>query len=129
MFDEHGGKRRARKALVLEIFFLMHVFGQMLTQGLTLGAIWAKVEFENLNPTPRGVVFISPFTWMMIVLGFVLPIFGTFTFFISTYVWTQEFPLDFMITMLSTLKESGLFDTMKHVHEHIQKYRRYYDKS
>ena len=121
MFSEHNGKRRARKAMVLEVFFLMHVFGQMLTQGLMLGAIWAKVEYENPNPTPPGVVFISPFTWTMIVLAFVLPIFGTFTFFISTYVWAQEFPLDFMITMLSALKKSGIFDRKKHALDHVQK--------
>ena len=121
VFNEHDGKRRARKAMVLEIFFLMHVFGQMLTQALMLAAIWAKAEYENPNPTPRGVVFISPFTWTMIVLAFVLPIFGTFTFFISTYVWAQEFPLDFMITMLSALKKSSIFEAKKHAHAHVQK--------
>ena len=121
MFNEHDGKRRARKALVLEIFFLLHVFGQMLTQGLMLGAIWAKVEFENPNLSPCGVVFISPFTWTMIVLGFILPIAGTFTFFVSTYVWTQEFPVDFMITMLSALKKSNIFESKKRAMDNVQK--------
>ena len=108
MFDnEHDSKKRAVRGLVLEIFFLVHVLGQMLTQSLMLAAIWSKVECENLFPTPGGVVYVSPFTWVMIVLGFVLPIAGTFTFFIPNYVWAQEFPIDFMVNVLSVLKKCG----------------------
>ena len=108
MFDsKDGSKRSARKGLVLEIFFLIHIFGQMLSQGLMIGAIWYKVICENPKPTPAYVVFISPFTWVMIVLGFLLPILGVFTFFIPTYVWAQEFPIDYMVSMLSALKKCG----------------------
>lgn len=122
MFTEHNGKKRAGKAIVLEIFFLLHIFGQMLTQGLMLGAIWAKVEYDNPDdPSLPGGLIISPFTWTMIVLGFILPIFGTFTFFISTYVWTQEFPLDFIITMLSALKKCNPTQIGKRALDHVQK--------
>ena len=79
----------------------------MLTQGLMLAAVWSKVECENPLPTAAGVVYVSPFTWVMIVLGFILPITGTFTFFIPTYVWAQEFPIDFMVNILSALKKCG----------------------
>lgn len=41
-------------------------------------------------------------------MGFLLPIAGTFTFFIPTYFWAQEFPIDFMVTMLSALKKRGV---------------------
>ena len=97
MFDkEDGSKRGAKKGLALEILFLIHLFGQIFPQGLMIGAIWYKVTCENPHPTPENVVFISPFTWVMIVLGFVLPILGVFTYFVPTYVWAQEFPIDFM---------------------------------
>jgi len=100
------GRLRAFRGMILEIFFLVHVFGQMLTQGLMIGAIWSKVECEN--PEQANTMYLSPFTWVMVVLGFLLPIAGTFTFFIPTYFWAQEFPSDFIIGMLTSLKKRGL---------------------
>ena len=101
--DPHA-KRRAFRGMVLESFFLVHVFGQMLTQGLMIGAIWSKIECEN-PVEDETTIHLSPFTWVMIVLGFVLPIAGTCTFFIPTYFWAQEFPGDFIIGMLSALNK------------------------
>ena len=106
MFDKNdGSKKGARKGLVLEIIFLIHIVGQMFCQGLMIGVIWLKIVCENPKPTPQYVVFISPFTWVMIVLGFIVPMMGVFTFFIPTYVWAQEFPIEFMVSMLSALKK------------------------
>ena len=107
--DPHA-KRRAFRGMVLEIFFLVHVFGQMLTQGLMIGAIWSKIECENpvAYVEATHTIYLSPFTWVMVVLGFVLPIAGTFTFFIPTYFWAQEFPGDFIMGMLSALKKRDL---------------------
>ena len=125
MFDkEDGSKRGARKGLALEILFLIHLFGQMLSQGLMVGAIWYKVTCENPRPTPGNVIFISPFTWVMIVLGFILPIVGVFTYFIPTYVWAQEFPIDFMVSMLSALKKCSPLQVKERSFGAVQKIAR-----
>ena len=116
--DPHG-KLRAFRGIILEIFFLVHVFGQMLTQGLMIGAIWSKVECEN--PEHANTMYLSPFTWVMVVLGFLLPIAGTCTFFIPTYFWAQEFPGDFIIGMLTSLKKRGTFGIIEGAHETVQK--------
>lgn len=125
MFDkDDGSKRSAKKGLALEILFLIHIFGQMLSQGLMVGAIWYKVTCENPRPTPENVVFISPFTWVMIVLGFVLPVVGVFTYFIPTYVWAQEFPIDFMVSMLSALKKCSPLGVKERSFDIVQKIAR-----
>lgn len=125
MFDkEDGSKKGAKKGMVLEIFFLIHIFGQMVSQGLMVGAIWYKVLCENPLPTPPYVVFVSPFTWVMIVLGFLLPLVGVFTFFIPTYVWAQEFPIEFMVSMLSTLKKCSPLGVKERTLDTIKKISR-----
>ena len=118
--DPHR-KLRAFRGMILEIFFLVHVFGQMLTQGLMIGAIWSKVECEN--PENANTMYLSPFTWVMVVLGFLLPIAGTCTFFIPTYFWAQEFPGDFIIGMLTSLKKRGKSPSSitEGAHEIVQK--------
>ena len=114
-------KRRARRALVLEIFFLFHVFGQMLTQALMIVAIWSKVQCENSEKIEDAHFFISPLTWSMIALGFVVPIVGTLTFFIPTFYWGQEYPIDFMINFLSALKKTAISAVKKEAHERTHK--------
>ena len=42
--------------------------------------------------------------WYMLVAGYVMPFFGIFTFFISTYFWTQEFPIGICVDALSILE-------------------------
>ena len=116
--DPHR-KLRAFRGIILEIFFLVHVFGQMLTQGLMIVAIWSKVECEN--PEHANTMYLSPFTWVMVVLGFLLPIAGTCTFFIPTYFWAQEFPGDFIIGMLTSLKKRGTLGIIEGAHETVQK--------
>jgi hypothetical protein len=125
MFDkDDGSKQGAKKGLALEILFLIHIFGQMLSQGLMVGAIWYKITCENPHPTPENIVFISPFTWVMIVLGFVLPIVGVFTYFVPTYVWVQEFPIDLMVSMLSALKKCSPLRVKEHSFDVVQKIAR-----
>ncbi len=130
LWEDSKIRWRARRGIILEIFFLIHVFGQMVTQGLMLGAIWSKFQCENPDPE-ISTVYISPFTWVMIVLGFIVPLAGTFTFFIPTYFWAQEFPIDFMVTMLTALKKRSLLkikdgaeQTVKELEELLQNIKR-----
>ena len=123
LWEDPHTKRRTFRGIVLQIFFLLHVFGQMLTQGLMIGAIWSKIECENPESIPgNGPVYLSPYTWIMVVLGFLLPIVGTCTFIIPTYVWTEEFPVDFMMGMLSALsKKYGVANIKQGMHERANK--------
>ena len=85
----------------------------MLTQALMFAAIWSKVQCENPERVESSHVFISPFTWVLIILAFLIPIVGTFTFFITNYYWVQEYPVDFMINFLSSLKKTSIFDIQR----------------
>ena len=106
---DHEDKKRARRGLIIEIYFFIHVLCQMLTQALMLAVIWVTVDCENppTDGSNEGTLNISPFTWIMIVFGFLLPISGTLTFFISTYGWVRDFPIDFMLNLLSSLRHHG----------------------
>lgn len=98
-----------KMALFLELWFLVHVVGQMLVQLLTLGAIASKIFCENQHYSngSNGAVKISPYTWVMIVLGFLLPLAGTLTFFIPTYGFVQTYSTSFIVSVLGILRKCG----------------------
>ena len=124
-------------AIWFQLYFYLHVFGQMLVQVLMLIGIGAKIQYDNpppasinttvilTNSTTAGVdgasLHISQYLWYMIVAGYILPFFGYLTFFIVTYYWVQEFPIGICLDVLSLLiPASGSADSIHNIKEEIK---------
>ena len=91
----------SKSALYFQIYFFIHIIGQMIAQILSLIAIGAKIQNDcssSDNCRPSG------FLWYMMVSGYVLPVCGVLTFFIVTYYWVQEFPIALCLDVLSLLQ-------------------------
>lgn len=134
--DYNPAIRKAAK--YFQCYFIYHVAVQMVAQILMIIAIGAKIQddnshlfedAENLNETNDTIIdnstvsttlatenddtiHVSGTLWYMLVAGYVLPVFGLFTFFVVTYFWVQEFPIGFCIDVLSLLKASNIGDVM-----------------
>lgn len=106
--DLSSTNRSAITGFLLEVFYVFHILFQIVAQIFCLAAIWSKVTCENPLPTSFGVLYVSPFTWVMIILGFILPnkILASFTFYVSTFVWAKEFCVVFMINILSVFTKT-----------------------
>ena len=124
-------KHYSLRAALLLILFLVHVLGQMLSQCIMLAALWTKVSCEN-SELGKDTIYISPFTWAMIVGSFILPLVGTLTFFIPTYFWMVQFPVTFGMGILSTLRKksiSSVSNDTKDISKKILKIMKVVDKA
>ena len=116
-------------AFWFQLYFYIHVFGQMVVQILMLIGIGAKIQNDNppLNTTAISAnntagndtstpIHIGPFLWYMIVSGYILPFLGLLTFFIVTYYWVQEFPIGICLDVLRLLiPTTGSADTIRNI--------------
>ena len=115
-------------AIWVQLYFYIHVLGQMLVQILMLISIGAKIQYENRETENTAAasgdgasIHISPFLWYMIVAGYILPFLGFLTFFIVTYYWVQEFPIGICLDVLSLLiPASGSADSIHNIKEEIK---------
>ena len=124
----------SKSAFFFQGYFFYHVLMQMIAQILMIVAIGAKIRFDNRHlfessdtDSKDESVHVSPFLWYMLVGGYVLPVFGFFTFFIVTYFWVQEFPIGVCIDLLSLLRMPGMehiTNFTKNTKEHVDKMKR-----
>ena len=112
--DSDGDQTYSASARWFQLYFFIHVFGQMLVQILMLIGIGAKIQYDNPPPNTTVIlantddddsasIYISPFLWYMIVSGYILPFLGLLTFFIVTYYWVQEFPIGVCLDVIRLL--------------------------
>ena len=100
------------------LFFLLHVFLQMLVQIFMLVSIGAKLRYDNRHLyEPDNVddsINISSELIYMMCAGYVVPFLGFFTFFVVTYYWSQEFPIGFVFSILKLcrMRSCGKDDIM-----------------
>lgn len=120
IFSEENGNKNCRAAFrgfSLQILYVFHIFFHIVMQVLCMAAIWAKVTCENPLPTASVDLYISPFTWVIIVLGFVLPnkLLASLTFFVSVYSWANEYSLSLLSNVLNLLSKTSSYykDTAK----------------
>ena len=100
-----------RSALYFQIYFIIHVFGQMVAQVLMIITIGIGIHEENKD-TSDEPIRISTNLWYMIVAGYLLPVFGLLTFFVVTYFWVQEFPIGVCVDVLSILEAPGMDEVL-----------------
>lgn len=96
-----------KSALYFQIYFAIHVFGQMIAQMLMIATIGIVIHDEN-NKNSESAISVSKSLWYMIICGYVLPVFGILSFFIVTYFWVQEFPIGVCVDFLSILQTPGI---------------------
>ena len=96
-------KNISKSAVWFQVYFFIHVVGQMIAQVLTLIIIGAKMQYDNRDCDDINCISVSGFLWFMLVSGYVLPVCGVLTFFIVTYYWVQEFPIGLCVDVLSLL--------------------------
>ena len=101
-----------RSALYFQVYFIIHVFGQMVAQVLMIITIGIGVHEENQSSSDDAI-HISTDLWYMIVAGYLLPVFGLLTFFVVTYFWVQEFPIGVCVDFLSILQQPGIDEILE----------------
>ena len=128
--SDSGGD--SASAFWFQLYFYIHVFGQMLVQILMLIGIGAKIQYDNPPPNTTvnltntddndsASVYIGPFLWYMIVSGYILPFLGLLTFFVVTYYWVQEFPIGICLDMLRLLiPTTGSADSIRNLKGEIK---------
>lgn len=98
----------AKNAFRFQVFFLLHVIGQMIVQVLMLVCVGRSIFVENHHfYEPHNTdtsINVSPLLWYMLVAVTVLPVYGFFTFFIVANYWVQQFPISFCIDLIKALK-------------------------
>jgi hypothetical protein len=124
--------------------FCFHACGQILVHLMIILVVGAKINNENAMIENNTVLFsntsdesdpnitASPFLWVSIILGWLLPLAGTTAFFIINYYWLREFSIDFWLNMISLLQGASFADSVfggEGVSETKEKTLEFVDKS
>lgn len=123
----------------LLIKFCLHILGQIVVHLTTVLVVGAKISNENpvegepnsmalnntmsLNGTMANMTMmeeddgsdlpnVSPFLWVVIVLGWVMPMFGIAIFFLINIYWMREFTIGFWLNMISLLQGASFAETV-----------------
>ena len=102
----------SQSAFYFQSYFVIHVLAQMVAQILMIVTIGIGIHEENKDSSNQPIK-VSSNLWYMIVAGYVLPVFGLFTFFVVTYFWVQEFPIGICVDVLSILQQPGIEELLK----------------
>ena len=118
----------------LLVFFSIHILGQIAVHLTTVIAVAAKINNENpvttnnnqsvadnmtsnftfneTNPEDSGLPNASSFLWVVIVLGWIIPIVGVIMFFPINIYWMREFSIGFWVNMISLLQGASFAETV-----------------
>ena len=105
-----GGKKKYVNFMVR---FCIHAVFQLFVHLFTIVAIAAKIRNEDfaIGDDPNALV-VSPFLWVAMFLGWLIPLAGVFVFFIVNYYWTKEFSISFWVDMISLLQGQGFAEAV-----------------
>ena len=105
-----GGKKQYVNFMVR---FCIHAVFQLFVHLFTIVAIAAKIRNEDfaVGENPDALV-VSPFLWVAMFLGWLIPLAGVFVFFIVNYYWTNEFSISFWVDMISLLQGQGFAEAV-----------------
>lgn len=104
--------------------FCFHACGQILVHLMIILVLGAKINNENsttaisngtnISNSDDGdaIITASPFLWVSIIIGWLLPIAGTTAFFIVNYYWMREFTIDFWLNMISLLQGASFAESV-----------------
>lgn len=114
--------------------FSLHLMGQILVHMSILAMVATKIDSEHCvslegsgsNETSPSTN-ISPFLYVTIFTGDVIPFFGVAMFFVVNYPGLKEFSMGFCIDLMSTIVQEDFGDTafkgkgIKHAKRKVQK--------
>ena len=105
-----GGKKQYVNFMVR---FCIHAVFQLLVHLFTIVVVAAKIRNEDISVgDDRSTLIISPFLWVAMFLGWIIPLAGVFVFFIVNYYWTKEFSISFWVDMISLLQGQGFAEAV-----------------
>lgn len=113
--------KNASSSLLLK--FSIHACGQIFVHLLIILVVGAKINNENgINSITTDnssnascddpIITASPFLWVSVILGWLLPLTGTAAFFIVNYYWMKEFSIDFWLNMISLLQGASFAESV-----------------
>ena len=98
----------ATKARNFQIYFILHVMGQMAAQIMMIVAVSLKIADDNRNRTLDDQLHISNELWFMLVAGYIMPFLGILSFFVPTFYWVYEHENGLCLDILSLLNMPGI---------------------
>ena len=132
--NKNAGQSGDNDSSKLLIKFCLHILGQIAVHLTIILAVGAKINNENpiesvddfvnetlnetmlmLNETlmeDSGLPNVSPFLWVVIVLGWLLPMVGVAMFFLINMYWMREFSIGFWVNMISLLQGASFAETV-----------------
>ncbi len=90
--------------------FCLHVVCQIVCHAIVTIAVSAKIHHENQGD--QDGVRVSPFLWITIIFGGILPLSGIAAFFLTNYYWMREFSISFWLDMVSLLQGESFAEVM-----------------
>ena len=99
--------------ITIIIRFLIHVFMQVCVHMLCLIAVGVKIKQENAD-NQTDFYLASPFLWYVMLAGWVIPLFGTLSYFMVKYYWFHEFSTGLFLDMISMLQTQGFAEAVFH---------------
>lgn len=71
--------------------FYIHMIGQFFIHFLCIVAVGVKIKQENT--LEQESYQISPFLWVVVLSGWIIPLMGTLGFFVVNYYWLESFSI------------------------------------
>lgn len=89
--------------------FFMHTFAQIVAHLSCIVAVGLKIHIENENNQGYSA---SPFLWVSIIGGWVVPFAGVAIFFLANYFWTQQYSIGLCIEMMSLIQVPNIAQSL-----------------
>ena len=106
--DRYPTQPAAKKAGEFQVYFILHVMGQMVMQITMIVAISMKLVDDNENRAPESPLHISNELWLMLVGGYIMPFLGILSFFVPTFYWVYEHENGLCLDILNLLNMPGI---------------------
>ena len=97
------------------IMMIMDGSGSGSGSGMSSGLMNNAMNNQNISmgdSTPALIIHSSPFLWIALVFGWLIPIAGISIFFVVNMYWMREFTIGFWIKMLSLLQGASFAETV-----------------
>ena len=84
-------------------FLCVYILVDMVAQGFAFASIWLKTDCEN-RYVDGGSTHVSGYTWAMLVVGGLIFMLGSVTWYITAYFWIQELLVHYMLGVVHKAK-------------------------